>query len=66
MLIKKSGKRQITERKKLSPQERIRTLGEKENYKYLWMLESDTIKQAGMKEKHKKKRKDEREISSKE
>ena len=32
-------------------QERIRTLGEEENYKYLDMLEADTIKQAEMKEK---------------
>ena len=32
-------------------QERIRTLGEKETNKYLWILEADTIKQVEMKEK---------------
>ena len=39
--LKKNGKRKI----KLN-QERIRTLGEKENYKYFGILETDTIKQA--------------------
>ena len=34
MLIMRSGKRQITEGTELSNQERIRTLGEKENHKY--------------------------------
>ena len=32
-------------------QERIRTFGEKENYKYFGILEADTIKQAEVKEK---------------
>ena len=32
-------------------EERIRTLGEKETYKYLGILEVDTIKQLEMKEK---------------
>ena len=45
MLIRKSGKRQTTEGMKLPNQERIRILGEKKNYKYLEILEADTIKQ---------------------
>ena len=44
-----SGKRQMTEWVELSNQ--IRTFGEKETYKYLEMLEADTIKQMEMKEK---------------
>ena len=35
--------------------DRIRTLGEKEAYKYLGILEADTIKQMGMTDKIKKK-----------
>ena len=46
MLIMKSRKRQITGGKELLNQERIRTLEEKENYKYLGILEVDIIKQA--------------------
>ena len=45
MFIMKNWKRWITEEIKLPNQGRIRTLGEKENYKYLGMLEVDTIKQ---------------------
>ena len=41
----------ITEGIELSNQERIRTLGEKETYKYLGILEADTIKQVDMKDK---------------
>ena len=41
----KSGKRETTERIELLNQESIRTLGKKENYKYLGMLKADTIKQ---------------------
>ena len=41
----------MTERKELLNQEKIRTLGEKETYKYLGILEADTIKQVVMKEK---------------
>ena len=37
-------------------QERIRTFREKENYKYLGILEADIIKQVVMKEKKKKRR----------
>ena len=35
MLIMKSGITKVTERKELQNRERIRTLGEKENYLYL-------------------------------
>ena len=47
ILIMKSGKRQIMEGMELLNQERIRTLREKENYKFLRILEIDTIKQVG-------------------
>ena len=45
MLIMKSEKREATEGIELPNQESIRTYGEKENYKYLGILEVDTIKQ---------------------
>ena len=51
MFIMKSGKRQTTEGIELPNQESIRMLGEKENYKYLGILEVDTLKQEKMKEK---------------
>ena len=35
MLVMKNGKKEITEGIELPSQEKIRTLGEKENYKYL-------------------------------
>ena len=54
MLVMKSGKRRMTEKIELPNQEKIRTLGEKETYKYLGILEADTIKQVEMKEKIKK------------
>ena len=54
MPIKKSGKREITEGKERSNQERIRTLGEKGNYKYLEIMEAEIIKQGQMKENLKK------------
>ena len=47
----KSEKREGTE---LSNQETSSTLGEKENYKCLRMLEVETIKQAEVKEKIRK------------
>ena len=53
MLVMKSGKQHITEDVKL-PNQVIRMLREKETYKYLGILESDTIKQQEMKEKTKK------------
>ena len=54
MFLKKNSKSQITEEIELLNQEKIRTLGKKENYKYLGILEVDTIKQAEMKEKIRK------------
>ena len=42
----------ITEEIQLPNQERIRTLAEKENSKFLGILEAGTIKQAEMKEKN--------------
>ena len=50
----KSGKRQLTDGIEQPNQDKIRTLGEKETYKYLGILESDTNKQVEMKEKIKK------------
>ena len=43
MLVMKSGKRHITDGMELPNQDKIRKLGEKENYKYLGILEVDTI-----------------------
>ena len=54
MLIIKSGKPYMTNRMELLNQDKIRTIGEKETYKYFGILEADTIKQFEMKEKIKK------------
>ena len=51
MLLIKSGKRHLTGGMELPNQDKIRTIGEKETYKYLGILEADTIKQVDMKEK---------------
>ena len=51
MLIMKSGKRHMTDRMKLTNHGKTRTLGENEMYKYLGILEVDTIKQVEMKDK---------------
>ena len=48
----RSGKRHLTDRMELPNQDMIRTLGEKEMYKYLGILEDDTTKQVEMKEKN--------------
>ena len=50
----KSGKRYMTDGMELPNQDKIRTLGENETYKYLGILEADTIKQVEMKDKIKK------------
>ena len=55
-LIIKNGKRQITEGTELPNQERIRMIGEKETYKYMGILEADSIKQGETKEKNEKKK----------
>ena len=51
MLVIKSGKRHITEEVELPNQVVIGTLGEKETYKYLGILEADTLKRQEMKER---------------
>ena len=47
----KHGKREIMEGIELPKQESIRMFGEKEKYRYLGILEADTIKQTEMEEK---------------
>ena len=54
MLVMKSGIRYLTDGMELPNQDKIRLLGEKETYKYLGILEADTIIQEEMKEKIKK------------
>ena len=51
MLVMKSGKRQVTDRMELPNKDKIKALAENETYKYLGILEADTIKQAETKEK---------------
>ena len=51
MLVMKSGKRHLTDGVELPNQDKIRALAEKETYKYLHILEADTIKQIEMKDK---------------
>ena len=50
-LVIESGKRHLTDGMELPNQEEIRTLAENEPYKYLGILEADTIKQVEMKNK---------------
>ena len=47
----KSGKWHLTDRMELPNQDKIRTLAENETYKYLGILEADTIKRVEMKDK---------------
>ena len=54
MLVMKSTKQHLTVGMGLPNQDKITMLGEKEIYKYLGILEADTIKQADIKEKNKK------------
>ena len=54
LLVMKSGKRHLTEGIKLPNQDKIRTLAENGTYKYLGILEADTIKQVEMKNKIRK------------
>ena len=44
-LVMKSGKRQLTDGMELPNQDKIKTIAENETYKYLGILEADTIKQ---------------------
>ena len=50
MLVMKSGKRHMIDGMELPNHYRIRTLKENETYKYLGILEADTIKQVQMKD----------------
>ena len=50
-LVMKSGNRHTTNGIELPNQDKIRTLGENETYKYLGILEANTIKQVQMKDK---------------
>ena len=54
MLVMKSSKQHMTKRVELPNQVVIRTFGEKDTYKYLGILETDTIKQVERKSKIKK------------
>ena len=54
MLVRKNGKRHLTDGMELLSQDKIRTHGEKETYKYSGILQADTIKQVKMKDKIKK------------
>ena len=47
----KSGEQQLTDEMKLLNQDMITTLAEKQMYKYLGIIEADTIKQVKMKER---------------
>ena len=51
MLVMKSGKRQLIDGMELPNQDKIKTLAENKAYKYLGILEAETIKQVQMKEK---------------
>ena len=51
LLVMKSGKRHLTDGIELPYQDKIRTLAKNETYKYLGILEADTIKQVEMKNK---------------
>ena len=51
MLVMKSGKQHRTDGMELPNQDKIRTLDENETYKYLGILEADTIAQVEMKDK---------------
>ena len=51
ILVMKCGNRQLTDGMELPNKDKIKTLAENETYKYLVILEADTIKQAEMKEK---------------
>ena len=51
MLVMKSGKRHLTDRIELPTKDKIMPFGEKEMYKFLGILEADTIKQVEMTKK---------------
>ena len=49
----KSGKWHMTDWKELPNEDKIRTRGEKENYKYLGILDAETAKQVKMNDRFK-------------
>ena len=51
LLVMKSGKRHMTDAMELPNQDKMRTLAENETFKYVGILEADTIKQVEMKGK---------------
>ena len=51
MPVMKSGKQCLIDRTEQPKWDKIRNLGEKETYKYLWILEADIIKEVEMKDK---------------
>ena len=51
ILLMKIGKRHLTDGMELPNQDKVRTLGEREAYKYLDILKAETIRQVEMKEK---------------
>ena len=51
MVLMKSGKRHLSDGLELPNQDKIKTLTENETYKYLDILEANTIKQVEMKDK---------------
>ena len=55
MLVMKSGQRHMTDGMELPNHDKIRTLEENETYKYLGILEADTIKQVQIKDTTRKK-----------
>ena len=55
MFVVKTGKRHLMERMDTPNQDKIRTVGQKEAYKCLVILEADAIKQVQMKVKIQKK-----------
>ena len=54
ILVMKSGKRRMTDGMEPPNHDKIRMLGENETYKYLGILEADTIKQGEMIDKIRK------------
>ena len=51
MLVMKCDRRHLTDEMELPNQDKIKTLAENETYKYLGILEADTIKQVEMKDR---------------
>ena len=54
MLVMKSDKWHLTDGRELPDQDKIRTLGEKETYKYSGILEAGSMKQVGMRQNMRK------------